>query len=124
VAREVSVGELAGSLGTLGSIAFARPKIEHLHLTIFGQGNIRGFQIAVDDAFLMRRFQRFRELPGDDEGLIDRDRPTRNALVQALSIHQFEHKEVRAVGFIKTINLCDVRMVQRGKDLRFALEAR
>jgi hypothetical protein len=40
----------------------------------------------MDDPFFMRGFKRLRDLPGDTERLIQRDRPTRNPLVQRLAV--------------------------------------
>ena len=46
-----------------------------------------------------------------------------HAIRQCRSFDQFEDQRLHAVGFFEAVNLRDVRMVQRGEDLGFALEA-
>ena len=92
-------------------------------MAVIGECDVRRFQITMDDALLMRGLQHFGDLLGNRERLIDGDRPTRDPFVQALAVHEFEHEELRAVGFVDAMNLRDVHMIQRGKDLCFAPEA-
>ena len=76
----------------------------------------------MDDPLLMRGFEGLRNLPGDDERLIDWNRSACDQLVEALAVDEFKLEELRAVGFFETVDLCDVRMVERGEDLSFAAE--
>ena len=99
-------------------------EVEHLDAAIPGQRHIRGFQIPVDDAFLVRGFECFGDLSGDGERFINRQRPLADAIREGLAIDQFEDEEVSPVRLVDAVDRADVRMVQRGEDLRFAAEAR
>ena len=66
------VGEAVTSMpmAEVGSSALASPK--SLDVAVFGQYDIRGLQIAMDDPFLVRGFKRLRNLSGNGERLLDR----------------------------------------------------
>ena len=57
-----------------GSIAFARPKSSTFTVPSGRDLDVRGLQIAVDDALLVRRFQRLRDLLRDRQRFVERDR--------------------------------------------------
>ncbi len=78
----------------------------------------------MDDALLVRRFERFGNLPRDRNGLVDRDRAARDALRQILAFDQL-HDDYRAtVRVLEAENRADVRVVQGGECFRFALKSR
>ena len=66
VAVAVSVGEFERSVAS-GSTTRARPKSRDLHLSVGRQHDVGGFQIAVDDALLVRGFEGVEDLAGDGE---------------------------------------------------------
>ena len=78
----------------------------------------------MDDAFLMRRFECFRNLFRDGQCLIDRNRPSLDALGQRLSRHEFHHQELPSAGFFDAVDRRDVGMIQRRQHAGFALESR
>ena len=51
-------------------------------------------------------------------------RASRDALGQRLALDQLEHEETLAVGLLEPVDGADMRMVERGEDLRFAPEPR
>ena len=53
-----------------GSSALARPKSSTFTVPFFHL-HVRGLQVAVDDAVIVRRFQRFGDLAGNGEGLFE-----------------------------------------------------
>ena len=64
------VGEIAmPCLGACRSSAFARPKSSTFTVTVGAQLDVRGLQIAVNDALLVRGFERFGDLPRDRQRL-------------------------------------------------------
>jgi hypothetical protein len=79
----------------------------------------------MNDAFLVRGGDRLRDLAGDDHrlgrrhgsGLVEQR-------VERLAVDEFEHEisGVTVRGF-EAVNPGDVRMLKRGEELRFAVEA-
>ncbi len=78
----------------------------------------------MNDPLLVRRFEGFRDLLRDGQRLIERNRPTRDAIGQRLASHQFEDECARLTGFFEAVDLGDVRMIERRQDLRFAVQSR
>ena len=65
-----------------------------------------------------------RDLPNDAEGDGQIGRPLAGEVfAQVAAIHEFEGHVAEAVAFAGTVNLHDVRMVERGDGLGFGLEA-
>ena len=54
--------------------ALCESEVEHLHRAVGAHLDVRGLEIAMDDALLVRRFERFRDLSRDRQRLVDRDR--------------------------------------------------
>ncbi len=75
-------------------------------------------------ALLVCGFQSLGDLLRDGEGLIDGDRPLRDAVSERRSFHQLHHERLHAVGFFEAVDRSDVGMVQRGEHFGFALEPR
>ena len=77
----------------------------------------------MDHPLLVSRFESLGLLSSDTERFIERQRPTCDAPIQALTVHEFEDEELRGVRFFQPMNLCDVCVAQRREYLRFAAEA-
>ena len=75
--QAVSVGEfIAFALEAPARIhRFREAEVEHLHRAVGAHLDVRGLEIAMDDALLVRRFERFGDLPRDRQRLVERDRP-------------------------------------------------
>ena len=78
----------------------------------------------MDDAVLVRGFECVGNLPRDRQRLVERDRPSRDPVGERLALDEFEDQGAHAVRVLHPVDRCDVRMVQRGEDVRFALKAR
>ena len=100
------------------------PEVEHLHRAVTADLDVGGLQIAMDDALLVRRFERLGDLSGDRQRLVDRDRAVGDPLGQIVALDQFHHEGVVARGFLDRIDGGDVGMIQRRERLRLALEPR
>ena len=50
----------------------------------------------MDDALLVRRFERFGDLSGDRQRLVDRHRPLRNAVRQGRALDELHHERLHA----------------------------
>ena len=51
------------------------PEVEHLDRAVVGDLDVGRFEIAVDDALLVRRLEGFGDLQRDRDRFLDRDRP-------------------------------------------------
>ena len=108
----------------LGCQRLREPEVQHLHGPVRAQLDVRGLQIAVDDALLVRGLERFGDLFRNRQRFVDRDRPARNALRQIVALDQFHHQRANTAGFFEAVDVRDIRMVQGRERLRFAGEPR
>ena len=60
----------------------------------------------------------------DRQRLVERDRPLRNALGQSSPFDQLHHEGTHAAALLETVDVRDVRMIQRGERPRLAREPR
>ena len=56
--------------------------------------------------------------------LVERNRAARDALRQVVALDEFHHERAHAATLFKTVDVRDVRVIERRKRLRFAIEAR
>ena len=78
----------------------------------------------MDDALFVRRFERLGDLPRDREYFIDGEGSLGDPIGERRPFHQFQHERLHARRLFETVDRADVRMIQRGEDLRFTFEAR
>ncbi len=107
-----------------GLQALARPKSSTFTLPSGVTFTLRRLQVAVHDAALVGLLERLRDLAGDVDRLVDRQRAALQALGEILARDQLEHQERGAVGFLEPVDRRDVGVVERGEQLGLALEAR
>ena len=99
-----------------------KTEVEHLYRAVRPQLDIRGLQVAVDDALLVCGFEGLGDLFGDGEGLVDWNWPLCDAVRERRALHQLHHEGARAARFFNAVNRGDMWMIQRGEDLGFALK--
>jgi hypothetical protein len=87
------------------------PEIQHLHCAVWPYFDVRGFQIAVNDALLVRGFERVGNLMRDRQCLIERHCPASDPLRQILALDEFHRERAHALALVKAVNVRDVRMV-------------
>ena len=107
-----------------GLQGLGQAEIEHLHRAIGPHLDVGGFQVAVNDAALVRGFERFGDLAGEHERFGNGNRPTCDALRQVFPLDQLHHDGRHPATLFQSVDGSDVRMVERGQHFRFALEAR
>ena len=78
----------------------------------------------MDDALVVGLLERLGDLPRDLERLVDGDGAAREALLEVLALDQLEGEEGLAVRLLEPVDRGDVRVVERGEEVRLALEAR
>ena len=99
-------------------------EVEHLHLAVGRDLDVRGLEVAVDDALVVRGLERLGNLLRDAQRLDERDRPAAQAIREVFALHQLHHQRAAAAGFLEAVDAGDVRMAERGQHLRLAVEAR
>ncbi len=99
-------------------------EVEHLHRAIRPDLDIRGFQVAVDDALLVRRFERVGNLGGDRQRLLERHRSARDDVREVLTLDQFHGQGAHAVELFEAVDLGDVRVIEGGERLCLTREPR
>ena len=101
-------------------------EVEELEPPVFGDKDVLGLEVAMDDAFLVRCSKAARELLRVVHRLADRD-ARREAvpefLAQRLAVEQFHHEIRRALVRADVVDRDEVRMVQCPGSARFLLEA-
>jgi hypothetical protein len=86
--------------------------------------DVRGLEIAMNDALLVCRFKGFGDLLRDRQRLIDRQGAARDTLREVLALDQFHHERGDAMALLEPVDTGNMRMVQRREQFRFALEPR
>jgi hypothetical protein len=105
-------------------ISSASPSLkDSFSLSALGQEDVRGLDVAMDDALRVRRLQPVGNLNAQFENLIGSHRLARYPMAEGLALQQFHHEEGRAIMLADIVQGTDVRVTQAGNGLRFALEA-
>ena len=103
-----------------------QPEVQHLHGAVFPHLDVGRLQIAMDDALLVRRFERGGDLPRDRQRFVDWDAgpcAMRSASVGPSTSSITSAFTPSAVVF-EPVDRRDVRVIQRGEDFGLALKAR
>ena len=99
--------------------------LRHRHTVVLADENVRGLEVAVDDAFLVRMLDRVTDLDEKLQPFRGGEVVSITKLGDADAFHQFHH-EVRPAGIRRAgvENLGDVRMLHHRQRLTFGLEPR
>ena len=122
------VGDCEGrrAIASCRSSSLRQPEVEHLDDAVRRDLDVGRLEIAMDDAPLVRRFERVGDLPRDRQRLVRSGmapRAIRSASVVALD--EFEDERADAGGLFEAVESCAMfGMVERREQSRFALEAR
>ena len=71
-------------------------EVQHLHDAVGRDLDVGGLQVAVDDALLVRGFERGGNLPRDGQRLGDGNRPARDPLGERLALDELQHQRAHA----------------------------
>ena len=97
IAGDVMVGDAVASTPARGH-RFERlrqPEVEHLHRAVRPHLDVGGLQVAVDDALLVRGFERLGNLLRNRQRFIDGNRPLRDAVRERRPLDQLHHERTR-----------------------------
>ena len=127
----VSVGEFDGDprapLAAAGIDGLRQAEVQDLDRAVAADFDVGRLQVAVDDALLVRGFERVGDLPGDRERLRHRQGAARDERGEVVALNQL-HDERRRAGSgrraLDAVDLRDVGMVECGERLRLAREPR
>ena len=118
------VGDWAGSWPIDSDFQRLRQsEIQHFDHAVGADFDVGGLQIAMNDPALVRGLERVGNLPRDGQGFVQCDAASRDAIGQRRPFDEFEHERFDLGAIFEAVNRRDVRMVQRGEHVRFALEA-
>ena len=125
VAWAVKVGEATISAWEASAaVSLREAEVQHLHGAIRPELDVGGFQIAVDDALLVRRLEGAGHLQRNRHRFVERDRAPGDAIGERRSFDQLEHERGASRLFLDAIDRGDVRMIERCEELRLAVETR
>ena len=81
----------------VGTDRLRQAEVEHLHVPVGRDLDVRGLQIAMDDALAVRRFQRLGNLASDLQRLVHRHRPVGETIAESLALDQLQHETERLI---------------------------
>jgi hypothetical protein len=81
-------------------------------------------EVAMDDALLVRRLERRADLDAQPKRLVGGQRADGQAVGQAVALDQFQDERDGGIGLFQAVDAADVRVVERGQEPGFPLEAR
>ena len=103
---------------------FGQPEVEDLDDAFGCDLDVGGLQIAMDDAAIVRRLERFGDLPSDRNDLADRQRTGGQAFGECRPLDELEHERGDVSALLDAIDRADVGMIQRRERPRLVLEPR
>ena len=125
VPSAVTVADMAAaSVPSVRDSIFAMPKSSTLTVPSGRMRDVGGLQIAVDDALLVRRFERPAKLNGDRHGFVDRKGAAGDAVRQRHALDELEHDGAPPVDFFVAVDDRDIWVIQRSQQVRFARKPR
>jgi hypothetical protein len=78
----------------------------------------------MDDALVVRLLERHRDLPGNGEAFVERNRSSRQTLGERRPLDQLHDERANPVGILESENRGDVGMVELREQACLALESR
>ncbi len=90
---------------------FGKAKIENLGVAALGHKDVRGFDVAMDDAFGMSRVKGVGHFDGNVQNALQLHRASDNVVLQRHAIKVFHGDERFGIVFTDIVNRADVGMV-------------
>jgi hypothetical protein len=106
------------------SRALGEPEVEHFHVPVRCDLHVGRLQIPVHDAAFVGGLESLGDLPGNAEGLVNRQRAAPQSIGEVLSLDQFHHQRAVPSGLLEAVHRGNGGMGDRREHLRFAFEPR
>src|SRR2546430_1163970 len=103
--------------GVFGKTTMQQSEVQDLDHAIGSDLHIRWLQVAMDDAFFVRRLEGVDDLFGEGQCFIEWNRPLSDALGKSLSFYQLHDQRKAAIGLFQSEDGCDVGMIERSQQL-------
>jgi hypothetical protein len=98
-------------------------EVENFELALGGDLDVRGFEVAVDNALLVGRGEAVGELHRQGDGLVKGEGARLEPLAEILALDQLHHQEAVLTVLLEAVDTGDVGVLQRCQGSRFALES-
>ena len=118
------VGDFDMSPEKGSSIALARPKSRTLTLPLGRELDVRGLQVPVDHALLVRHLERLGDLRCDAQPVLQIERTRGQALGERLALDELHHDVARLAVLLRPVDRRDGRVVDGRQHPGLAFEAR
>ena len=99
-------------------------EIQNLDRLVRRDLDVGRFQVAVDDAVLVRGLQSFGDLQRNAQRLLEAHRTTREPLGERLALDEFHDEQMASARLLHPEQDGNARMIQRGEGPGFTLESR
>ena len=86
---------IAGAAARVGVQRLGQAEVQHLDRALARELDVLRFQVAMDDAALVRRLERFGNLQRDRQRLFERNPSGGDAVREAPSVDELEHQDRR-----------------------------
>jgi len=108
--------------GRFAGKGLSETKIENFCLSTRSDEEVGRLDVAMNDALQVSGVKRVSSLNSEGQSFVERKRLTGDGVLEGLAVQKFHDDERMAVFFADFINGADVRVIESGGGLRFALE--
>jgi hypothetical protein len=116
-------GGIAEWAARCGGREFCEAEIENFGVAALGDKDIRGLDVAMDDAVGMGGVERVGDFDTDAEEHFEIERTAGDVMLQRFAVEKFHDDVGVGVFFAEIVDGADVWMIESGGGLGFALEA-
>ena len=124
-------GTVRGDRGTLGRHvgrrridSFGQSKVQHLCEAVRRDLDVGRLQVAMDDAAIVRRLERLRDLTADRDDLADCERTGGQAFGERRPLDELEHECGHVPALLDAVDRADVRVIEGRERASLVLEPR
>ena len=107
----------------MGTLDLGQPEIQNLRVAAFGDKNIGGLDVAVDDPLGVGSVQRVGDLDSERQNEFGFQRTPSDALLQRHPVQKLHGDEGLPILLPDFMNRANIGMIQCGSSLSFSLEA-